>query len=1010
MNITEISLKRPITTFMVFVCFIVIGLIATRLLPVAFLPEFDVPGVFIEIPYPGSTPEEVERTITQPAEEVLGTIAGIKQMISDSDENGANIRLELKWGTNAAVKALEVREKLDGIRDQFPEDLERTFVRKFSSSDFPILTLRLSSERNLATAYDMLNRNLKRRIGRLDGVSRVDMYGVEKQEILIELLVDRLTAHHVNITRLADILGRSNFSVMAGKITDSNRRFSVRPMGEFTSLSDIENLIINDQNLRLKDIAQITYGQPTLDYGRHLDRRYAIGVDVFKEAGANTVGVTKTILEEIDRVEKLPEMQGIILYEMDNQADGIISSLMELLKSGMLGAMLAVVVLFFFLRQMRATIIVSLAVPFSLFVTLAFMYFLGLSLNIITMMALMLSIGMLVDNAVVVTESIYRFKQFTEDIDSMITKGVKNVGLAITAGTMTTGIVFLPNILNPQDEISMYLKHVGVTIVIALGASLFIALSIIPLLARKVNLYDMTSKKTVIDKLIVIHHRFLKWLLLHRKTSTLVVVLLLVSIAIPIKFVKKDLFPPQEDREIRLRYNVDGKYRLENVVAAVDRIEDYLFENQEKFEIESIYSYYQTDYAMSTIILREKEDATKSLEQIKEEIRADLPKLAIADPSFEMNRTSGSGEGVNVQIEGKSSSQLASLADDVEWVLSNVDGLIDVRSEADLGEEEVHVVVDRDRAGQYGFSAQDVAATVTIALRGQRLRSYRTGEGEVDMRVKLQKEDQRSLDDLKNLPIFNQNGQSVRLATLANFSIKKGPQNVHRENRKTMIDISADVDGITVDEAKEKIRIVMDRYNFPPGYSWSFGRTFSYEDETGKTMMLNTILALLLIYLVMAALFESLIYPAAIWSSIIYAIVGVWWFFLITGTTFSLMAWIGILILMGVVVNNGIVLIDHVNQLRAEGMPRNEAILQGGKDRLRPILMTAGTTILGLTPLCFGTTLIGGGGPPYFPMARAIVGGLAFSTVVTLIVLPSIYIMLDDLRSWSLRILAKSKI
>jgi HAE1 family hydrophobic/amphiphilic exporter-1 len=413
---------------------------------------------------------------------------------------------------------------------------------------------------------------------------------------------------------------------------------------------------------------------------------------------------------------------------------------------------------------------------------------------------------------------------------------------------------------------------------------------------------------------------------------------------------------------------------------------------------------------MSTIILEEKENATKSLEQIKEDIRIDLPKLAIADPSFERNRTSGSGEGINVQIEGKSSSQLASLADEVEWVLSNVEGLIDVRSEADLGEEEVHVVVDRDRAGQYGFSAQDVAATVTVALRGQRLRSFRTGEGEVDMRVKLQKEDQRSLEDLKNLPIFNQNGQSVRLATLANFSTRKGPQNVHRENRKTMIDISADVDGITVDEAKEKIRPVMDRYNFPPGYSWSFGRTFSYEDETGKTMMLNTILALLLIYLVMAALFESLIYPAAIWSSIIYAIVGVWWFFLITGTTFSLMAWIGILILMGVVVNNGIVLIDHVNQLRAEGMPRNDAILQGGKDRLRPILMTAGTTVLGLTPLCFGTTLIGGGGPPYFPMARAIVGGLAFSTMVTLIVLPSIYIMLDDLRNWSRKILAKSKI
>jgi len=319
------------------------------------------------------------------------------------------------------------------------------------------------------------------------------------------------------------------------------------------------------------------------------------------------------------------------------------------------------------------------------------------------------------------------------------------------------------------------------------------------------------------------------------------------------------------------------------------------------------------------------------------------------------------------------------------------------------------VVVDRDRARQYGYSTQQVASTVSAAMRGQNLRRFRTPEGEVEMRVKFQDTDRQTMDNLRNITLPNADNNDIKLASLADFRVRRGPRRIHREDRATMIGVTAHLDDLTTDEAQEKIGQLLSRYQLPDGYSWGYGASFQDAEESQNIMMTNLLLALVLIYLVMAALFESLIHPLAIWTSIIFAIVGVFWFFMFTGTTFSIMAWIGILILIGVVVNNGIVLIDHINHLRSEGLPRHDAIVQAGRERLRPIVMTAATTILGLIPLCIGNTQIGGDGPPYYPMARAIVGGLAFSTVVTLIILPSIYIMLDDVRAWSRRIVQAAK-
>lgn len=1004
MHLTEFSLRRPVTSIMIFVSFVVIGIIASRLVPLEYFPDISFPGAYITIPYPNSTPQEVERNITRPVEEAIATITGLEEINSTSSENQAGIFVRFKMGTDIGLKAMEVKEKIDGVRNQLPADLERVFINKFSAQDNPMMNLRISSQRDLSDAYDLLNRNLKQRIERINGVAKVDLYGVEKKQIRIELVPDRLEALNVNIGELAERLRRTNFSVTAGKIEDAGKRYVVRPVGEITSTEDFEDLVIGANNLRLKDVAEIKYESPERDYGRHLDQKYAIGLDVFKESGANTVEVSDRVMAEIAEINRLPEMKGINIFEMHNQATGIISSLVELLNAGLLGALFSVMVLYLFLRRVSTTLIVALAVPFSLIVTLGFLYFLDLSLNILSMMGLMLAIGMLVDNAVVVTENIHRNQHLLNNHKSATIMGVKQVALAVTAGTLTTIIVFLPNIVSELSMIAVQMYHVAITIIIALLASLFISLTVIPLLTSRLQPPKQNDKKRFIDRIITWYGNFLDWLLKRRYTSVAVICGTFLSVAIPMNVVNVDMFPQEASRELYLHYNLNDNYTLDRVEETVFEIEEYLYDNQEPFEISSVYTYFTGNYAMSTIILTDEDSARKDVTALKKEIKEGLPTITIGTPSFEYNDRGG-GENVRVFVIGESSEVLVELADEVIRRLEQIEGITDVRSEAEAGAEEVQLAVNQDRAKNYGLSASQIASTVSNSMRGMNLRRVRGEQGEIDVVLAFRDADRQSIADLMELPINVGDNQTVKLATLADYEVNRGPRSIQRQDRQTSLGITVNLDDLTMDDARKKIAEVMDQINYPAGYGWNYGRSFNDDQQAMDEMIINMLLAMILIYLVMASLFESVLFPSSIISSIFFGVVGVFWFFFVTGTTFSFMAMIGILILMGIVVNNGIVLIDHITQLRAEGMSRHEAIVQGDKDRMRPILMTAGTTVLGLLPLCFGTTQIGGDGPPYYPMARAIVGGLAFSTVITLIILPSIYIILDDIKRWATRIL-----
>lgn len=996
----RLALNRPVTVTMAFVTMVTIGLVASRLLPLEYFPAIDEPGIWIEIPYQGSTPEEVERTITRPVEEVVATLSGIRRMDSRSSSTSANIEVDFAWGTDIAVKAVEARERIEAIRGELPSDVRRINVNKFNLGDLPVLRLRISSERDLSGAYDMLTKRLIRPLERVPGVARVDLEGIEPREVRIELIADRVAAHGIDLIELRRQLEEVNFSDSAGLIRDSETRYRVNPRGDFTSIDQIRDLVIDRSGLRLSDIAEVKFDNARRDYARHLHRSYAVGVTIFKENNANLVDVGERVLEVIDEISKTPEMRGIQLFFLDNQAEGVTSSLSELLKAGLLGMTLSLFVLFFFLRHIPTTLMVSMAVPVAITITLGVMYFVGLSLNILSMMGLMLAVGMLVDNAVVVSESIHTEREKHPGNPKLAAeKGVRAVGLAVAAGTLTSAAVFLPIIFGEKDDISIFLTHVAVAICVSLAVSLLIAQTMIPLLASRLA---MPKKKVngLVEKMRDRYVRLLRWNMRHRWLAALIVVLTLGSFAVPAMFVETDMFSDGESRQLWLSYHLDGDYPLAKVKESVDRIEDYLYENQERFDIRAVYTYYNEEgEAISSILLTEDENATRGSKEISREILEGLPKIAIGRPSFDFRRPGG-GEKLNVTLMGTSSEVLQQLAEDTERNLEGVEGFMGVDSEIGAGDEELRVRVDRERANLLGFSTMEVAQVVAIALRGVELREFKGEENEIPVRLQFREADRKDVDDLQGLRLRNDAGESVPLMALVGVEQRTGPTEIRRVDRKTGHRVEIQLDDMTPDEAKAVIRERMDLMDFPPGYSWEFGGGFEEDEEAMQKMLFNILLAICIIYIILAAQFESLIYPASMVCTIIFSVIGVYWFFLITDTTFTIMALIGILILIGVVVNNGIVLIDHINQLRLAGMERDEALVQAGRDRLRPILMTVGTTVLGLTPLCIGTTQIGGDGPPYYPMARAIVGGLLFSTVVSLVFLPTIYTWLDAMRAW----------
>lgn len=997
--ITKFSLNRPVTISMMFITFLLLGAIASRLLPLEKFPGIDIPAVTISVPYGNSTPAEVERLLSRPIEEAVSTISGIQRVRSYSNPNSADIVVEFKWDADIQTKSLEIREKIDAIRHELPDDVERVFVFQFNTGDLPIFQLRISSERDLSLAYDMLERHLQRPLERIAGVSKVELYGVAKSDVIIQVDANTLLAHNITLTQLQDVLNANNFSMNAGVLHGEQHNLLIKPIGEYRSLDDIQNVLITP-NIRLADIAKVGLQLPELEEGRHLNQTYAIGMSVFKESNANLVDVANAAIHVIEAAGDNPQLNGINLFVMENMADDVTTSLSDLLNAGLIGSMLSIFVLYLFIRNFRTTLLVTASVPFAICMTLGVMYLLGYTLNILSMMGLMLAIGMLVDNAVVVTESIIQEKQRYKNPKKATIVGVNNVSLAVLSGTLTTVIVFLPNIIGAKVQLTIFLEHVAIAICIALFASLLIAQTLIPSLATRIDLKITENKKE--SKIATFYRKSLRWSLNHQVISGIIALVLIGSVAIPASFVGNSDDDDAANGRLYIEYELDDQYPLEITEKMVARVEDYLFAHKDKFFIDSVYSFYTPSEATTTLLLKENLPITTA--QIKEMVRENWPELARATIQF--SQSGGEDKGISLYLYGHSTDVLRGISEDIYPLLNAIPELTDVNNGIQSSQKELQIRIDRKQAHLLGLNPQQVTAQLSAAIRGQNLRTFRNKQvGELRVQLKFSDDYRTSIDGLRSLPIRKEGNKVTTLGQIAKITKVPRFNRIYRTNRQTSLLLTANLkEDITLEQAEAAINKAMEGVTLPQGYQWSLDGSFRRIKENSSIMLRNTLLAMALIYIVMAAVFESLLLPTAVLMSLILSIVGVFWTLFILGTPMSVMAMIGILILIGIVVNNGIVLVDQFNQRKNDNLPLFDMIIDASATRTKPILMTAATTILGLVPLAMGSTSIGGDGPSYSPMAITIIGGLSFSTIASLYLVPVGYVWLLNLRDYCWRL------
>ncbi len=1002
MSLLRLAVTRPVTTAMILVSILVLGGIAAARLPLAYLPEIDIPFIGIQIPYPNSNPQQVEKEIIRPVEEVLATLTGVKTLNATATADQAEFFLEFDWGNSLDIVRMQVGEKMDLIKPDLPAGIGEVIIFSFNTSDIPVVQGRISAAGvDLAESYELLEARVVNRLRRIPGVGRVDLGGVLPNEIFIDLILDKVAAHNVDVGELIVKLQGATSNVVLGRVADDDLSFTARAVGEFSSVQEIANLAIDERGLRLADIAEINYTQPPIQYGRHLDGRYAVALEVYKESTANTVEVAEAVYGVLEEVDSDPLLQGISVFIWEDQAEEITNGIRGLLMAGTIGGLLAVLCLYFFLRRLDSTLIVSLSIPFSIIAACGLLYFMGANLNILSMMGLMLAVGMLVDNGVVVLESIDRHHRTEKNRKKSALQGARQVAIAVTTSTLTTLIVFLPLVLGGKTDLSIWLKEIGVSITIALGCSLFTAMTLIPLMSAHFLGRKRSKPIKGIAKLEDKYAALLGWTLDHRWKTFGVMVLIMAVGVLPFVtgMVEAAIFSGTVNERLFLEYDfADFAYKSE-AEKRVDAVEAALGPHKERLGIESVYSYFTESYAASILVLERANLSDDQVKELRKEIREVLPTLAGVTLRFDEEAdTGGTSTFFAVKFFGQDSLVLERLAAEAARRLDTVAGVQDVRTPFKEAQREIQVSIDRDKALKQGLTAQDMANIFSFTLGSMRLPRFNAGDREVDTWLALRIEDRENLEDLRRIQVGGSDDRPVRLGDVANFAIVQRPREIQRENRKVMMAVRATYEGEEWEESKEEIEGLMNAFALPAGYSWSWNDRIIEREDQNSQMGVNMLLALLLVYIVMASLFESLSQPFAILMSIWFALPGVAWALAITGTSFNLMSQIGILILMGIVVNNGIVLLDHVKRQRDNGLSQRDAFMEAGRERLRPILMTATTTVIGLLPLAIRGP--SAGGVFYYPLARTVMGGLLSSVVLTLVILPFWSVFIEWLVAW----------
>ncbi|MFQ5822568.1 MAG: efflux RND transporter permease subunit [bacterium] len=1023
MNISEFSVKKPITMLMAILSIIVLGALALQRLPLTFLPDFSSSHLRISVPYVSSSPQEVESLITRPIEEIMGTVSNLDEISSTSSANNSSIRLEFLDGTDMGLASVEVRDRLDRVRPQLPDDVDRIQIRRWQTTDIPILQFSLAWGGPNDELYDLVNKIIVPRIQRVDGVANVEIGGMDERQVLVELDLERMRAHHIDVYNLSRSLRSNNINIAGGYVIDAGRKYTVRTMGEFQTIEEISQVPIENTNLVLRDVAEVKFDYPEKKSFQHLNRHDAVVLSVYKSSTANVVDVAQSVKKLLKRLQSEPEFSRLNMQIFRDQSEDILDSLKNLTWAGLFGALLATLMLFLFLRKIRSTVIIGVAIPISVITTFLLMYILRLvpfnsqiTLNLVSLSGLMFAVGMLVDPAVVVLENIFRHKQ-EEGLEARKAAivGAQEVSVAVISATFTTVIVFVPLVFMSNSGMGRFMNDFGVAIVTATLASLIISLTLIPLAASHIFTGKEKPRAHFLVRMGDAYGLSIQKVIKYRFAALLVFFAIGWGAWKLYGSIDRDWIPRTPERRMDLNVEMPRSFSIEEVQALYDTVESILLAKKDSLEIYQVASNFRKNRGRLTVYFTPEEQAKKNTTELYDDVRAVLPE--IPGVQFKVGRMHGHGGnemGVSVELKGKNAAILATYAEEIKTLLQDVPGIKDIDTSMERGDEEVRISVDRVRAQKYGLSAQQVARSVASALSSRANSRFKTQDKEVDILVQLAEEDRMSLQQLENMAFQNSRDEMVQLGSVANFNLRKGPESIKREDRQTTISVFANTDRSGMWSVSQEISARMASIKLPPGYAWSLGRNWMLMRQMESESSFAIIIALILVYIVMASLFESLIHPFTILFTVPFAIIGVLFMFWATNTNLTNMAYLGIIVVCGLVVNNGIILIDAINKLRRKGLPRSEAIRIGGRNRLRPILMTTLTTIIGLMPLVIPAMFPGIFGPQegraamYSPVGLAVVGGLLTSTPLTLFLMPIVYVMLDDLVHWISRIWAKA--
>ncbi len=1016
MNISEFAVKRPVSIIVFMLIFLTIGVISLLRLPLELMPDTSFPGLMVMIPYPSSSPEEVERTITRPVEDMLATVNNLDTLSSTSSASSSSIHLQFKTGTNMDMASMQVRDKIDQIRGNLPRDIETIRIRRFSMNDRPVINFSVSLAGDLDDLFYWSENYIMQQLERIEGVANVDIRGIRNKVLNIYLKPEIFYSSSIRISDLTDTIRNNNVNVSAGYIEDGPVRYAARVPGELKILDDVQSLPVSDKGLTIGDVARVTYDYPPKEDFNRLNGRETVRFEIYRASNANIVDVCNQVKATMARIRTTePALHDMNVVYYRDQSEEILRSLKDLSWSGAIGGICAVLILLFFLRKFQSTVIIAIAIPMAMVFTFSLMYLArtifraNITINVISLSGLMMAVGMLVDNSVVVLENIFRLRQ-EKGLPPMKAslQGAGEVVQAVTAATLSTLVVFVSLGFMSGSGFGRFMQDFALTISLALIASLLVSLSFIPLAASRFFTGRTREKARWLVRLTRVYEKIIGFTIKttwHKLAVVGLAILIFISSFVMLRSVEREFMFGGEEREVSLSVYMPRSYTLDQMNQLFTRFEDIILSRKEEFALKHM----TVDFGVRNMrqgrfrgsINLSLEDRGPSVAEVRDKLKALLPKEAgILYEYGERFGRGGFGRGTSVDLVGLDYTTLTELAPMVIERLRTVPNVEDVTSDLEGGDTQLLLQVDRSRAENLGVSSRMIAQTVSQSLSDRAIGKFKTENREIDIILKIQGEDGFSEEDLRNISLRTRD-KSVPISAISTMSYRVGSTSIRKENKKSKLSIRVNTRTQGMMALTADIQKVMSTIEFPDGYTWSMGEGFRRFQQSQGESTLAIVLALLFIYIIMSSLFESFIYPFTILLIVPPAIFGVAVMFKLTNITLNTTSYLGLLTLFGIVVNNGIILIHHIRTLRSQGMGKNAAIIQGGKDRIRPIIMTAITTIFGVLPLALPYMLpqlfqgVGQRAAMWAPISVAIVGGLTTSTFFTLIFLPTFYSLAD---------------